>query len=620
VAADEWDASPYPRARQACAQAGLPWVPLRAELGTVVVGPLERPGTPGCVTCLHTRRRHAKLRPDDDDVRTRHAPVLAKTASSWLAGLGCDTAAAVVADTVAALAAGPVGGPAGPGLLDRAAVFVDLERLAATRHRFLPDPLCGDCGRPPDDTPERAELAPASRPKPSPHTYRVRSVVDELDELVDTYVDGETGLVRSLGVGAAGGLAIATADLTPWGPGRGDYGYGRTRSYRSSRLVALLEALERRGGAQPGGRRTAVCASYADLPGPAVDPRTLGTPPPESYRLPGFAYRPFTEDEVCRWVWGYSFARREPVLVPETVAYYARVPGPGGDEDRPFVQETSNGCALGGCLEEAILYGLLEVAERDAFLLTWYGRMPVPRIDLHSARDPAIGLQAAAVTAETGYEVAVYDTTVEHGIPCVWAMAVNPGDDPGQPKAACAGGAHPDPETAVLGALSEVGPQLADHIRLFPDWAESARRMAAEANLVTTLTDHALLNTVPEVFGRFEFLTAGTAVRSLPELRARTRGAFGTTADLRDDLDEAVRRYLDTGMDVIVVDQTTPEHRAGGLACAKVLIPGTVPMTFGHHNRRTDGLPRLHEVPHKLGYRTRPLTPDELNPHPHPFP
>ncbi|MET9239211.1 YcaO-like family protein [Nonomuraea sp. NPDC003709] len=38
-------------------------------------------------------------------------------------------------------------------------------------------------------------------------------------------------------------------------------------------------------------------------------------------------------------------------------------------------------CALGGSMAEALLYGLLETVERDAFLMTWYGRLPVPRIE-----------------------------------------------------------------------------------------------------------------------------------------------------------------------------------------------------------------------------------------------
>src|SRR5699024_3898192 len=68
------------------------------------------------------------------------------------------------------------------------------------------------------------------------------------------------------------------------------------------------------------------------------------------------------------------------------------------------------------------------------------------------------------------------------------------------------------------------------------------------------------------------------------------------------------------------VDQTTAEHRAEGFSCAKVIVPGLVPMTFGHDYRRLTGLPRLLTVPRVLGHRERDLTPEELNPHPHPFP
>jgi ribosomal protein S12 methylthiotransferase accessory factor len=646
VATDEWDTSAYPRLRRACAKACLPWLPVRAELGTAVVGPLERPGVPGCVQCMHIRRQRARLYPDADDAlwhrhssaqggqrRRDHGvaappeaqvPVsLSKTPSSWLTGLACDTVGTVVAGVVAgAVVAGELARvahhPDRVSRLDHAALFVDLERLTVTSHRFLPEPLCPECGRLPDDTPELAELTLVSRPKPTPGTYRVRPVADELDTLVDTYVDDETGMIRALNIDSRGGLAVASAPMPLRVPGRVEHGFGRTRSYRTSELVALLEALERWGGLQPGGKRTVVHASYSELTGRALDPRTLGLHPAESYRLPGFGYRPFGEEQVCRWVWGYSFARQAPILVPESVAYYSTVLR-GEGEERPFAYEISNGCALGSCVEEAILYGILEVAERDGFLLTWYARMPVPRIDLHSARDRAIPLQAAAITAETGYQVLAYDITLEQGIPCVWAMAVSPDDDPGRAMVACAGGSHLDPETAVLNTLSELGPILADVVRRFPGEAGEARRMVADPTLVTRMSDHSLLYSAREAFGRLDFLTTTTGVRGLADMHAHTRGAFGN-ADLREDLGEIIRRYLDSGMDVVVVDQTTPEHRAGGFACVKVIIPGTVPMTFGHHNRRVDGLPRLYEVPHRLGYRPRPLSPDELNPHPHPFP
>jgi ribosomal protein S12 methylthiotransferase accessory factor len=48
------------------------------------------------------------------------------------------------------------------------------------------------------------------------------------------------------------------------------------------------------------------------------------------------------------------------------------------------------------------------------------------------------------------------------------------------------------------------------------------------------------------------------------------------------------------------------------------MVPGALPMTFGHHNRRIHGLPRLFQVPRLLGYHD--LAPEDINPHPHPFP
>ena len=73
-------------------------------------------------------------------------------------------------------------------------------------------------------------------------------------------------------------------------------------------------------------------------------------------------------------------------------------------------------------------------------------------------------------------------------------------------------------------------------------------------------------------------------------------------------------------LDVIVVDQTTPEMIRNGLYCVKVLIPGMLPMTFGHHLTRVTGLERVLRVPMELGYTKQPLTLEQLNPYPHPFP
>src|SRR5690606_40616130 len=90
------------------------------------------------------------------------------------------------------------------------------------------------------------------------------------------------------------------------------------------------------------------------------------------------------------WEWGWSLRDARPVLVPSRLVYYS-IPTAGDN----FVFECSNGCAIGGCTEEAVLGGLLELVERDAFLNAWYGAARLPRVDLAT-----VGSATATAMAE----------------------------------------------------------------------------------------------------------------------------------------------------------------------------------------------------------------------------
>src|SRR6266702_6486412 len=74
---DGWDMDRYPQVRKVCADRELPWLPVRTELGRVVIGPIELPGRPGCVECAELRRRLARRDPQGyDAVWKRHSEVL----------------------------------------------------------------------------------------------------------------------------------------------------------------------------------------------------------------------------------------------------------------------------------------------------------------------------------------------------------------------------------------------------------------------------------------------------------------------------------------------------------------------------------------------------------------
>lgn len=142
-------------------------------------------------------------------------------------------------------------------------------------------------------------------------------------------------------------------------------------------------------------------------------------------------------------------------------------------------------------------------------------------------------------------------------------------------------------------------------------------RMLQDSSLVKKMDDHAMLYSLPEAAERLSFLMDGSRpMVSFAERFPRRN----QNHDLTDDLRELLSVFQKLDLDVIVVDQTTPEVGRHGLSCVRVLIPGMLPMTFGHHLTRITGLKRVLEVPMKLGYVKQPLRVDELNPFPHPFP
>ncbi|MEU2665141.1 TOMM precursor leader peptide-binding protein [Micromonospora sp. DT46] len=587
-------------------RASGPVLPVRAELDRLVIGPWEVAGERGCARCAERRRGLANpTQRGESEVRNRHAARLAEP-SPLLTREAATVAAALVADDLRAHAEGRVP-------RSRAAIVkVDLRELTVTVHRMLPYPRCEVCGPEWVDEPDHALADRRVIPTHRPGSPRGRDLVAELDALVDTYVDPRTGIVRKLADHTLGGQIVTVAELA--GSVGERNGYGRAPQRRASRTTALLEALER-FSAVPGDRRSVTVGSYHDLADRALDPRTLGLHPAEAYAEPDVVFEPFDPDRAYRWTWGWSFLRQSPLLVPETLAYYGNYPhGPDG---HGFVYEISNGCALGSSLEEAVLYGTLEVAERDAFLLAWYARLPLPEMDLGTL-DVEAALQVASLRAETGYRIRLFDMTAEQGIPAVWALATAPAGSAGA-ALVCTAGAHVSGERATRAALAELGGTLIGAVRQSadPDVLARAARMVDDPSAVREMEDHQVLYYDPRAASRLSFLTGRTPTRGL--------GAVGVdTGDFdHDDIGALTRavvdRYVRLGMDVVVFDQTPEELRHTGLHAAKVLVPGTLSMTFGHRYRRTD-LPRLREARRRWGLTDKLLADADINPHPHPFP
>lgn len=617
--ADRWQMSSQLAVNARAIAHQTPLLQAYAEFGTGIVGPFVLPGEPGCVHCVYLRRMALAANADDITRLAKRVEASETPAAThpWLVALTVDALAQLVRREITAYLLSPH-----DVSTYHALIHLDLATWHLMRHRFLPDPHCPDCGQQVPDTAQAATIALESRPKPMPWSYRIRDLAPQDTQLRERYVDQHVGLINVLAqdVRVPWAVAIAQAGFNFEGTWQRQLpGTGRTLSYQKSRVVAIAEALERYGGHYPKGKRVAVRASYRQLGDQALDPTTLGLHTPQQYDQPQFGFVPYHPDLVFNWVWGYSFQRQRSILVPQRYAYYGLPLDLHAQDNPAFVYEVSNGCALGTCLEEAILYGLLEVIERDAFLMTWYARLPLPRIDISSVPDPTVRLLVEHIEYTTGYTLYAYDATLDHAVPCTWLMVVDEQERELAPKILCGAAAHPRARETFARGLLELGTALSMVGRQFEGQRERAIQMLNNPFEVREMPDHSLLYCLPEAFDRLAFLPRTPTPYTFQD-------AFGDndrqpeTGDLRDDVSTIISHYLGRGFDVVVVDQTAPEHAAGGFHCAKVIVPGMLPMTFGHKYRRCAGFPRLRDLPLSLGFREYPLEDDEVNPHPHPFP
>jgi ribosomal protein S12 methylthiotransferase accessory factor len=608
---DRWMPEREAALNRSCREQGLPWLRAALVLGQGLIGPWVRADAPGCLACAEARMLAAREdAPAFAALRDRLAAQPRPQAPNWDTGAALLTMARLVAaETAAALEGLP------PRFTHRQILRIELGSLRSRCHPLLPDPACPVCGSRPDDSAERAEIRLRSRIKIDPATQRIRRLAEDSERLARQYVDPFCGLIRSVARDTSNLYANVVAPIGLLGGRETDHGFGHLLDFRASQAAAIAEALERYAATRPG-RRTTVRGSYRDLADQALDPACLGLHDEQRYADPDFGFARYDPDQSCTWVWAYALGQRRPVLVPEHYAYYAL---PASALGQPFVYETSNGCAMGSCVEEAILSGVQELAERDAFLMTWYARLRVPQIDLRSVPDPTFALMLERARRLTGYSIEAFNITLQHALPCAWMIAVDHQERPGQPRLVCAAGAHPNPAQALRSALHELMPSLVQLRQSYPANQARARALFEQPELVARMSDHALLYGLPEAAERLDFL------RGSPRLAdfAQTFGPWlerPPQPDIRDDLLELLAWYADQGLEVLVVDQTAREHEPAGLRCVKVIVPGLLPMTFGHQHRRLRNLDRLLQVPCALGYTDQPLRWDQINPDPHPFP
>jgi ribosomal protein S12 methylthiotransferase accessory factor len=486
-----------------------------------------------------------------------------------------------------------------------------LPTLTVLPFQLEPASNCPLCCAPADDTALAATLVLTSRPKHSPTQYRLKQI-SEIEILPLRYCNPVCGMFgRGFTENRYHGYHAET-----FGSFRSNLGskhrtswFGRRHAYSGSLTTGLLEAFERYAALRMWAKRCTVFGSYKDLMNDALDPRSCGVYDPDFIQAQP-ELTAFSEETRVRWVWGCSLTGSRPILVPLQLAYYHD----SNPEEPTFVRSNSNGCATGSCLEEAVFFALLELIERDAFLIHWRARLSPAGIELDSVSDSETQFLIGRLT-RAGLKVFLFDMRLDIPVPSIAVALLRPDQELGTLTWAMASNFHPG--QALKSALAEAaGRQFGFQKRMQRKGASAPRTF----DQVRTIKDHALFYGLPEAFSHAQFLFESGIRRTMDDIYHGWLESRAACLDLLEDVQHCIELLALAGLhQVVVVDQTTPEQSRLGLRAVRVIVPGLMPLEFGHGSCRSASLSRLFSVPVKLGLRTERLPVGQMNWAPHPF-
>jgi ribosomal protein S12 methylthiotransferase accessory factor len=187
-------------------------------------------------------------------------------------------------------------------------------------------------------------------------------------------------------------------------------------------------------------------------------------------------------DIPMRWTWATNITRGEEVLVP--FSWF-------------FAINEFNGPSAGNTYEEAALQGICEIVERHVSSLVNRERLATPIIDSESVKDP-VAKDLLEKFHKHGIELYLNDFTLDTGICTVAALAIDRSTFPEKSEIVYTAGTTPNPEKALIRAVTEVA-QLAGDFNTGSNYVASGLPKPLSMDEVAYLTDSPLRIRVEEM-------------------------------------------------------------------------------------------------------------------------
>lgn len=301
------------------------------------------------------------------------------------------------------------------------------------------------------------------------------------------------------------------------------------------------------------------------------------------------------------WVEGLSLTRNKEIYFPSQLVYLSY---PLILSEPVIYPGISTGTAGGSCLSGALVRGICEIVERDAFMIFYLNKLKAKKLNLNSIKDSRI---KTILDTMSRYRMELYtfDITTDVKIPTCLSVVL---DRSGIGKALALGlKSDLDQLDAVVGSIEET---FNSRTWLRSEYESSKKRVTtSDLYKKSDIRNRGLLWYPTEVISNLDFLIkspySSTIVTSIePE---RTSG---------QQLKYILGLFNKLGYEILYKDITIPIFKEKNLFVVKTIIPKMQPF-YLNENTKLLGGDRLYQVPKKLGFTQKIET--KLNTFPHPF-
>ena len=317
----------------------------------------------------------------------------------------------------------------------------------------------------------------------------------------------------------------------------------------------------------------------------------------EQYDSPNFPFSRYFSDKKISWIKSEDIVSNQEILLPVQSVFlkYSNV-----KEKEIFNFTTSTGLACGSDTVSTKLGSLLEVIERDSFMLTWLFKIPSIAIEMDIIENIELKIIYNHICEYLVGEdkLHIFDISRTKGVYTILALIRN--DLSHSHGLVVSAASHISPSLAILKALEEL---IQVYVLAYGKLVEDSTRL--EKIDVNTIDKHLFYYNTGERNKNIDFLFANDRTVKLSKMKD-----YSTTAS-KENLDYIINLFREKGCPILVTDVTKAVVRKEGFHVLKTVIPEYVELEYDYNIRRMKSK-RIDKYAEKYG--------EVLNDEPHPFP